>query len=152
MSYVCTPSESRKRTADLAGLSVPCWVLGDVEERVRRSLVNQDVKMGAMRIRQDIADSKVARLGEEMEDLSRQHNKDCLVVSGAGKEKNLHFLLLHFMLIQPLFLQMSQLQRKTKPRRKVQQYFAEQRMQRFRWKLIGLSTPELTDSDHNPSL
>ena len=65
----------------MAGLSAR---IGDIEAKVQRSLATHDAKIGAIRIRQDIADRRMTHLSEEVEDTSRQRNKDCLVMSGQG--------------------------------------------------------------------
>ena len=91
--YQYLRTEERKRTAEVAGLSSR---LEKVEAKVGKVddlqtwSQHQELRMGAMRIRQDIADRRVRRLGEEAEDTSRQRSKDCLIMSGQGKLKNLY--------------------------------------------------------------
>ena len=83
--YQYLRTEERKRTAEVAGLSSR---LEKVEAKVGKVddlqtwSQHQELRMGAMRIRQDIADRRVRRLGEEAEDTSRQRSKDCLIMSG----------------------------------------------------------------------
>ena len=77
-------NEARKRSAEIASLSDRIEQVG---AKVQRSIATQEVKLGAMRVRQDMTDRRVARQGEELEDTSRQINKLCLIMSGEGKLK-----------------------------------------------------------------
>ena len=79
-----TPEGERKRTAEMASLSGRLRNVEAKVARVDRRLTTHDAMMGAMRVRADITGRQVTRLGEEVEDTTRQRSKDCLVMSGQG--------------------------------------------------------------------